>query len=188
MTDHFFERQKDFQQHLVRKLEQRYHIAATDHLDKRIARIARAIQSERSLLRKDTTPGVASRREILRRDHEMADEAKRLGEFTRDVYGADTLTQEQMSESLKRIRDRMLRRNWKDVLAKTIPRPLGPRILHIGVPEPIAVVDVAQLELAEYETVLLELTRRRMQDALDRINDSIATDVGTYRVENLLLG
>ena len=188
VTDHFFERQKDFQQHLVRKLEQRYHIASTDQLDKRIARIARAIQSERSLLRKDTTPGVASRREILRRDHEMADEAKRLGEFTRDVYGAETLTQEQMSESLKRIRDRMLRRNWKDVLAKTIPRPLGPRILHIGVPEPIAVVDVAQLELAEYETVLLELTRRRMQDALDRINDSIATDVGTYRVENLLLG
>ncbi|MEP6621278.1 MAG: hypothetical protein ABJE47_18275 [bacterium] len=187
VNDHFFERQKEFQQHLVRKLEQRYQIAATDQLDKRIARIARAIQSERSVLRKDPSPEAVAQREVLRRDHEMADEAKRLGEFSRDVYGTKSHTQEQIAESLKRIRDRMLRRHWKDVLAKTLPRPLGPRVLHIGVPEPIAVVAVAHTDRADYENVLLELTRRRMQERLDDINAQIEPDIAPYRVPNLFM-
>lgn len=187
VNEHFFERQKEFQRHLVRKLEQRYRIAATDQLDKRIARIARAIQGERSALRKDTSPGAAAQREVLRRDHEMADEAKRLGEFTADLYGSLTLTQEQISESLKRIRDRMLRRHWKDVLAKTLPRPLGPRILHVGVPEPIPVAAVAHTERGDYETVLLELMRRRMQEKLDDINARIEPEVARYRVPNPFL-
>lgn len=187
VNEHFFERQRDFQQHLVRKLEQRYRIAATDQLDKRIARIARAIHSERAVLRTDTSPGAIAQREVLRRDHEMADEAKRLGEFTREVYGANTLTQEHVSESLKRIRDRMLTRHWKDILAKTLPRPLGPRILHVGVPEPILVAAVATSERVEYETVLLELTRRRMQEKLDAINARIEPDVVRFRMPNPFL-
>ncbi len=188
VSDDFFERQRQFQQHLVRKLEQRYHIDATDQLDRRIARLTRAIQSERALLRNDTSPGGSARREALRRDRDMADEAKRLGEFTAEVYGATTLTQEQLSESLKRIRDRMLRRHWSDVLAKTLPRPLGPRILHVGVPEPISVVRVAPGERADYETVLLELARRRMQESLDEINARIEPAVAPYRVPNPFLG
>lgn len=188
VSDDFFERQRQFQQHLVRKLEQRYHIDATDQLDRRIARLTRAIQSERALLRNDTSPGGSARREALRRDRDMADEAKRLGEFTAEVYGGTTLTQEQLSESLKRIRDRMLRRHWSDVLAKTLPRPLGPRILHVGVPEPISVVRVAPSERADYETVLLELARRRMQESLDEINARIEPAVAPYRVPNPFLG
>ena len=188
VSDDFFERQRQFQQHLVRKLEQRYHVDATDQLDRRIARIARAIQSERALLHNDTSSGGSARREALRRDRDMADEAKRLGEFTVDIYGAKTLTQEQLSESLKRIRDRMLGRHWSDVLAKTLPRPLGPRILHVGVPEPISVAHVAASERADYETVLLELARRRMQESLDEINVRIEPAVARYRVPNPFLG
>ena len=65
----------------------------------------------------------------------MADEAKRLGEFSRDVYGTTTLSQEQLFESLKRTRDRLLRRGWKNSIANMLPRPFGPRVVHVGVPD-----------------------------------------------------
>ena len=107
----------------------------------------------------------------------MAEEAKRLGEFSRDVYGSRALlSQEQLFESLKRMRDRLLRRGWKNMLAIMMPRPFGPRVVHVGVPEPIRVSAVEAADAKEYETSLLEHTRTRMQEKLDEINARIASD------------
>jgi hypothetical protein len=185
----FFARQQAFQQYLLHSLEQRHLVSddatdSTDTLDRRIARFARTIRDRLVALRGDPSPGALAQRETLKRDYAIADEAKRLGEFNRETYGGPTLTQEQISESLKRTRDRLLARDWKDTLGKMLPRPLGPRIVHVAVPEPIRVARVEGAESKGYEEILLQLTRKRMQDALDEINARIATSVDRYRCEN----
>ena len=103
---------------------------------------------------------------------------------SREVYGTPTLTQEQLFESLKRTRDRLLRRGWKNVVANMLPRPFGPRVVHIGVPEPILVARVGARERAAYEAALLELARGSMQATLDGINARIAPDVGRHAHAN----
>src|SRR5207237_1109014 len=123
----FFERQQRFQQHLADSLEERYAVDGAEQVEKRIARVMRTIRSERSALEGDSSPAAALKRPELSEDLEKADEAKRLGEFSRDIYGTVTLSQEQLFESLKRTRDRLLRRGWKNLLAISLPRPFGPR-------------------------------------------------------------
>jgi hypothetical protein len=117
----------------------------------------------------------------------MAEEVKRLGEFNRDVYGTSLLTQEQLFESLKRLRDRLLRGGWWNTLANLLPRPFGPRVVHIGVPEPIRVEGSLAPDPTHYERELLDLARARMQEKLDEINRRIAPEVERYAVRNPFL-
>jgi hypothetical protein len=180
----FFERQLAFQRTLVADLELVYHIEPAKEMDRRIARLARLIRGPLSAARHGFSP---ARTTELRRDLRRAEEAKRLGEFGRDVYGGASLTQEQLSESLKRLRDRLFARGWVDILGKMLPRPLGPRMVHVGVPEPVRVERVARAERACYEEALLELTRASMQDKLDEINRRIEPDVAPFRHANLLV-
>jgi hypothetical protein len=178
----FFERQRAFQVWLVDALE--VHERQPDQMEKRIARLMRTIRGRLSALTNDVSPEATACRQQLRKEMEMAEEAKRLGEFTRDVYGAPTLTQEQLFESLKRTRDRLLNRGWRNAVANMLPRPFGPRVVHIGVPEPIRVVSVSRVESSAYETALLALTQALMQDKLDEINRRIASEVERYSVAN----
>jgi hypothetical protein len=67
-----------------------------------------------------------------------------------------------------------------------LPRPAGPRVVHVGVPEPIHVARVDARDSHEYECVLLEKTRTRMQQALDAINLRFAPEVDRYRHVNAL--
>jgi hypothetical protein len=187
-SGHFFERQQAFRQWLIDTLEQRHPTDAVDDADKRIARLARAIRSRRSALANDASPAAAEQRARLKNEMEMADEAKRLGEFSREVYATPTLTQEQLFESLKRTRDRLLDRGWKDKLAKMVPRPFGPRIVHVGVPEPIRVDRVEAALRKAYEAGLVNLTRTRMQEKLDEINRRIAPEVERHSVPNPFAG
>jgi hypothetical protein len=180
-TSDFFERQRAFQRHLIDALEQHYPKESVDSVDKRIARIARLIRTELS-------SATADERAILKEHLAMAEEAKRLGEFTHDVYGSATLSQEQLFESLKRVRDRLLRRGWKNAIAIMMPRPFGPRVVHVGVPDAIRVSSVAAAHAKDYETSLLELTRARMQDKLDEINARIAPDVARFSHPNPFIG
>ena len=169
-TGSFFDRQRDFHRHLIETLERRYAVEPSVDTDKRIARLVRAARAA-------LTGATEAERLSVKHDLAMAEEAKRLGEFTREVYGTPTLTQEQLFESLKRSRDRLLRRGWRAALANTLPRPFGPRVVHVGVPEPIQVTRVDARERATYEAALLELTRASMQATLDGINARIASDV-----------
>ncbi|MEP7002790.1 MAG: hypothetical protein ABI969_20025 [bacterium] len=173
----FFDRQAEFQQYLITTLEQRCSIEHSSHTDKRITRLARAIRA-------NFAESTGEERTSSKHDLAIAEEAKRLGEFTREVYGTPVLTQEQLYESLKRTRDRMLRRGWKSVLANMLPRPFGPRVVHVGVPEPIRVERVQESEKPAYEAALLETARARMQAKLDDINRRIVG--GRYVHANLL--
>jgi hypothetical protein len=183
-SDAFFARQLAFQRWLVWQLEMRHTVEPTVDVDKRIARLASVIR--RALANTKAEPGAdaAATRTQLKHDLAMAEEAKRLGEFSADVYGSDLLTQEQLSESLKRIRDRLMRKGWKNVLSNMLPRPLGPRVVHVAVPKPVRVMPNEAPTLGDYERRLLVLTRMRMQRALDELNVRIAPEVRHFAHAN----
>ena len=176
-TGEFFTRQQDFQHFLLAALDKRHATEPCADAEKHVARLIRTI---RSLLA--TSDGAV--REALKHDLAMAEEAKRLGEFTRETYGTPTLTQEQLFETLKRTRDRLLRRGWKHTIANMLPRPFGPRTVHIGVPAPIRVEHVDARERPHYEAALLELTRASMQAKLDEINRTVAPEVARFAHAN----
>ena len=183
-SEDFFDRQLAFQLRLIETLEQRHPLERVSDRDTRITRLARVIRVKRSEVKGDTTAGCVERQAALTVDLEMAEEAKRLGEFTREIYGTPSLTQEQLSESLKRTRDRLLRAGWRNTIANMLPRPLGPRVVHIGVPEPILVAPVCVAERKEYERSLLEFARAGMQEKLDEINARVASEVQRFAHPN----
>ncbi len=193
----FFERQRAFQLHLVRELMSRYRVEPSESMDRTIARLKSVILSEAKDLHSSQPEAGPSLRSLRLRSGQagrqisspsldllQADEARRLGEMSADVYDTPLLTQEQISECLKRTRDRLMRRGWRNALANMLPCPLGARVVHVGVPEPICVTTVHRHERGDYEAALLELTRASMQSALDDINRRIAPAVEAFAVEN----
>ena len=169
----FFERQEAFRNRLRQDLASRH--------DGDPLRVARALKTE--LLGGEPE---AARRSRLEADLMVADEIRRLGEFTRAIYGTERLTQEQVYECLKRDRGRLVRGGLSETLARLLPRPVGPRIAHIGVPEPIRVLKTAAAAGKVYEKILLDETRARMQSKLDEINRRIAPLAARYSVLNPL--
>jgi hypothetical protein len=177
----FLSRQDAFRRHLVDDLTARYPIEPADSIDRTIGRLKRAILRARADAGRHVDPHFA-------RDLERVDEASRLGGFTRDVYGTPTLSQEQIFESLKRLRASLLIRGIGNALHNFLPTPYGSRIAHVRVPEPI-VIDPAracgdEAERATYVDELIEQTRERMQRTLDAINREIAAEVDSLSHAN----
>ena len=183
----FFHRQAEFQRHLLDSLAARYDAGDADHLDRRIARIAKQVRQRLSELRGDDSPTAVAERALRRQDADAVEEAKRLGEFPRAIYGAPMLSQEQVAESLKRMRDRLVNQTRAHKLANMLPRPFGARVAHIGVPQPLRVDRVAAREKPAYERAMLEVMRASMQAKLDEINARIEPEVAAYRTVNLLV-
>ena len=182
----FFERQESFQQFLLAQLAPYYTIEPGEPVERRLVRVMRDIRRARRALRHDGSADADVERRRLDADLERAEEAKRVGELSRAQYGGETLTQEQIFECLKRTRDRLLRTGLRNQLAVLLPRPAGPRVVHVGVPEPIRVARVDTRDSHDYECGLLEQTRTRMQQTLDAINRRIAPEVDRYRHANAL--
>jgi hypothetical protein len=183
----FFSRQHAFQIHLLEDLASGYAIEASDSIDRTIGRLRRAITRSRQSARSDDDLA-----ERLERDLAKVEEASRLGGFSRDVYGTSTLSQEQIFESLKRVRACLLNRGIANVLHNFLPTPYGPRVAHVRVPEPIAIdpcrVTADANERTEYVEWLTEQTRERMQEALDAINRDIADEVDPLSHPNPFVG
>ena len=78
------------------------------------------------------------------------------------------MTQEELAEHIKRIRNDYCKGTMRDTLNRFVPRPVGPRTAIIRVPEPLAMHEFR----GSVEEALV-LTRQRMQDALDRINEGL---------------
>ena len=150
----FFARQDAFRDWLIEDLETRYTIERCESVEKLLARFKRAIPPD------------------LKSDRAKVEEAMRLGGFSRETYARKPLTQEEIAESLKRHRATLVRRGWKNVVHNYLPTPLGPRVVHVRVPEPI-LVDPARAarEGAEYARVLLATTHERMQGMLAANDD-----------------
>ena len=108
-------------------------------IDRRIHRLDRAIHAERSRLRAGARdPDSSTLAAQVRDDQARVDEAhptRRI--LARDRTPRATLSQEQIAESLKRLRAALVRRGTVNTLHNYLPRPYGARVAHVRVPEPI---------------------------------------------------
>jgi hypothetical protein len=175
----FFSRQHEFRMHVIDDLSSTYAVEPSDSIERTIHRLKKAIARSR-----DDAPFETRREDDLAR----IEEASRLGGFSRDVYGTPSLSQEQIFESLKRIRACLLTRGLASVLHNYLPTPYGSRVAHVRVPEPIAIdprrASAGAEERAAYVAWLIERAHERMQAALDAIKREIAGDVESFSHRN----
>lgn len=100
----------------------------------------------------------------------------RLGDF---AFSSEKVTQEELAEHIKRIRNDYCKGTMRDTLNRYVPRPAGPRTAIIRVPEPLAVHEFdGTVEEA------LALLRTRMWEALDGINGVVTGDGGARAYPN----
>jgi hypothetical protein len=149
-----------------------------DTVERTIHRLAKAVDARRAERSADS---------FRHDDAARVREAERLGGFSRDTYGTPMLTQEQIGESLKRIRASLMRHGRRNVLHNFLPTPFGPRTAHVRIPEPLLIdrhrtADPEQCRA--YVRELMDETRSRMQAALDAINAEIASDVWAFSHPN----
>ena len=117
----------------------------------------------------------------------LAADLRLMRRFSPALYPAATITQEQVAENIKRLRNDYCRGRLKDTLNGFLPRPAGSRRAIIRVPEPI---DVSRLlgprgALDEGEAVrIADELRRRMQASLDAINRALDGEGGVIRTPN----
>lgn len=102
--------------------------------------------------------------------------ARRIGAY---AFAAPTMTQENIAEHLKRIRNDHCKGTLRDTMSSFVPRPVAPRVAHVRVAEPIA---LHRWEGSTGEAVA-EL-RRRLQTALDRANAEPQLAAAVRRYDN----
>ena len=175
----FFSRQEVFRGWLVSDLQSRHDVEPADSIDRTIYRLIRAIADKRRAARREP---------VLDIDAKKAAEAERLGGFDRETYATPMLSQEQIAESLKRIRGALMRRGLRNMIQNYLPVPYGRRVVHMRVPEPIAVNGLRAAaddgERKEYVQSLVEQARLRMQLKLDSINREIEGPVAAFSHPN----
>jgi hypothetical protein len=156
----FFADQEDFRRQLVGELVSKYRMVPGEAIEHTIHRLAKLID------------GGGDRPRIR--------EAERLGGFARAIYNTPTLSQEQIGESLKRIRAGLVRRGVRNTLHNLLPTPLGPRIAHVRVPPPVLVDRSSTPTIAD----LLDRVRRSMQATLDVLTRELEPSVAPFRHAN----
>ena len=110
-----------------------------------------------------TSPDAASEvRKTVKTDVDRFMRVLRVGPF---AYRNEQITQEEIAEHLKRIRNDYCKGSLRDTINRFVPQPVGPRRAHIRVPEPLTADDLA----VGPEQAVGEL-RQRMQRAIDGIN------------------
>ena len=102
-----------------------------------------------------------SRREEVR---ELLDDLTRVARLGAFAFEPADITQEQIAEHLKRLRNDYCKGTLRDSVSAFMPQPVAPRRAIIRVPEPIEISDAPDVPV-----VLADL-RRRLQTALDEIN------------------
>ena len=86
---------------------------------------------------------------------------RRLGDF---AFQKSTITQEEVAEHLKRLRNDWCKGTWRDAANQFIPQPVARRHAHVRILEPV------EVNGDEDPAHLMGLVRNAMQTALDEIN------------------
>ena len=115
---------------------------------------------------RDDASKTAPARDVIRA---LAKTLRRAIRFDPSWYPSSELTQEQVAENVKRLRADYCFTGLGDNLHRFVPQPVGPRVAHIRVPEPI---DVTGSGIAAPEALLAEL-RNRMQHTLDEMTSQL---------------
>lgn len=106
---------------------------------------------------------------------ELIGDMRRILRVRPEMYPRATLTQEQIAENIKRLRNDYCFGSLRDNVNRFIPRPAGSRIAYVRVPQPLNITQAAQTAQQSPAIVeeLLAQLRERMQQALDGINDEL---------------
>ena len=139
-------------------------------------------------LRRGILARAAAGAEDARADRRVLLEVERLTRFTRERYGAATLTQEQLAESLKQARLAFLTKGFANGLHGVVPVAVAARVAHIRAPEPIPVHEAFARggDEAAARAGLVATLHARLQGALDEVNRELAPAVDPFRRPNLL--
>ncbi len=115
-----------------------------------------------------------SRREEVR---ELAGDLARVARLGAFAFEAEDITQEQVAEHLKRLRNDYCKGTLRDSINRFVPQPVAPRKAIIRVPEPIEIIDPA----LDVKNSVDEL-RRRLQARLNDLNAELRRQ-GGFRFE-----
>jgi hypothetical protein len=141
-------------------------------------------------LRRAMRERAAADPEGVRRDRARLLELVRLASFDPALYDRPRLAQERVAEVLKRTRSSLLTRGFGNVLHNTVPVAAGPRVVHVRVPEPIAVDPVWSADAPEAgvpaRAALLAEHRARLQRALDTMRQELAPERERFALPNPL--
>ena len=156
----YFDRQQVLFDHLKDDVVARYgNVSGEQH--RWLFRLDAAIRKS-----KDTDPA------IRKEDQAKIREMRRLMEFSEELYGAETLTQDEIAESLKRNKRDLICSSFLEVASNYIPIAVAKRVAHVRVPEPINVselLDQAGGDSPELREELLQRTHQQMQDKLTEL-------------------
>jgi hypothetical protein len=103
----------------------------------------------------------------------LVKDMRRILRLRPEMYPDATLTQEQVAENIKRLRNDYCFGSLRDNVNRFMPRPAGARTAHLRVPQPLdvtrALSHAAELDETARAALLTDL-RVRMQNSLDEIN------------------
>jgi len=164
----FFEVQRQFQGELLERLRTTYG-ERTGELPAQL----RSYEKEIKLLRpaKRAEPDDPSLRRY-KEESKLVAEIRRLDTFQADVYATETLTQEQIAETLKRTKRDLVNFTTLDGLHNVMPVAAGWRKVILRCGEPINVrerLEQHRGDSAELSEQLLIEFRQRMQAKLDEL-------------------
>ncbi len=89
---------------------------------------------------------------------------RRLGDF---AFEKPKITQEEVAEHLKRLRNDWCKGTWRDAANQFIPQPVARRHAHVRILEPV------EVNICDDPAHLMGLVRHAMQTALDEINGGL---------------
>lgn len=164
----FFAVQRQFQDELLERLRATYG-GRTGELPAQL----RSYEKEIKLLRpaKRAEPDDPSLRRY-KEESKLVAEIRRLGTFQADVYATETLTQEQIAETLKRTKRDLVNFTTLDGLHNVMPVAAGWRKVILRCGEPINVrerLEQHRGDSTELSEQLLGEFRKRMQAKLDEL-------------------
>lgn len=124
-------------------------------------------------LRKSIRVLAGSDPEGARRDRRRLAELQRLHGFDPALYDRRALAPERLAEVLKRIRSALVTRGARNALHNLVPVAVAPRLVHVRVPEPLAVHEAfaAGGDEAGTRARLLGTLHARLQRGIEELRD-----------------
>ncbi|MFD1986870.1 hypothetical protein ACFSOZ_31025 [Mesorhizobium newzealandense] len=158
----YAERQQILVAKLGRRLGEDISVDAVVTDTTELLRLARRWQRENT--------GDAERQKKVRALADMIQRLQRVGPW---ASANPRITQEEIAEHLKRIRNDYCRSGLRDTMNRFIPQPAGPRCAHIRVPDPLGLHEHA----GSVDDAVAEL-HRRMQDTVTGTVAELAANGG----------
>lgn len=125
--------------------------------------------------------------EAARRDRERLSELQRLSHLDPTLYDRPTLAPERIAEILKSTRSTLVTRGFPNAAHNLVPIAVGPRSVHVRVPEPLAVHE--SLDSNDEEATrarLLGELHARLQTGVDALREEFAAADGERERINTL--